>query len=132
MQAQSYRKNAMGHYVRTHLIKDEHLVFETGYHWIIFISLKAIFTLFISPLIAINTSEFCITNRRIVMKTGMIVRRTMEMNLSKIESVNVEQNILGRILDYGRVIIHGTGGSTENFSYIKAPAEFRKQFEELC
>lgn len=122
----------MRHYVDTHLIKDEYVVFETTYHWIIFISFKAIFTLFISPLIAMNTSEFCVTNRRIVMKTGLIARRTMEMNLSKIESVNVDQNLLGRILGYGKVSVHGTGGSIETFSYIKNPLEFRKQFEQLC
>ena len=122
----------MGKYVDTHLIKDEHIVFETTYHWIIFVSLKAILTLFLSPLIARWVDEFAITNRRIVIKTGLIRRNTMEMNLSKIESVNVDQSILGRLLGYGTIHIRGTGGSIETFPYINEPLEFRKQFQELC
>ena len=55
-------------------------------HWIVFVSLKALLTLFIAPLIARATSEFAITNKRIIIKVGLISRHTLEMNLSKIES----------------------------------------------
>jgi uncharacterized membrane protein YdbT with pleckstrin-like domain len=60
--------------------------------------------------------EFAITNKRVIIKTGLISRKTFEMNHSKIESVNVDQGIVGRILGYGTVRIVGSGGSKEEFS----------------
>jgi len=121
----------MGNYVDNNLIKDEHVVLETTYHWIIFFTLKAIFTLFISPLIDKYSDEFAITNRRVIIKTGLISRNTFEMNLSKIESVNVDQSILGRILGYGTIRIVGSGGTKEEFPNIRKPLEFRKKFQEM-
>lgn len=122
----------MGSYVNNNLIKDERVVYEARLHWIIFVSFRAIFTLFIAPLIDKLTSEFVITNKRIVIKVGLISRRTLELNLSKVESVNVDQSILGRILDYGTIIVIGTGGTRESFADLAAPLEFRKQFQQLC
>jgi len=121
----------MGTYVQSNLIKDERVVYEAKPHWIAFVSLRAIFTLFIAPLIDFLTSEFAITNKRIIIKVGFISRRTLEMNLGKVESVNVDQSILGRILGYGTIVINGTGGTKEPFSNISAPLEFRKQFQQL-
>ena len=122
----------MGSYVNSNLIKDESVVYEAKLHWITFISFRALFTLFIAPLIDKLTSEFVITSKRIVIKQGLISRRTLELNLSKVESVNVDQSILGRILDYGTIIVIGTGGTREAFADIAAPLEFRKQFQQLC
>jgi uncharacterized membrane protein YdbT with pleckstrin-like domain len=122
----------MGTYVNNHLIRDESVVLETNYHWIIFISLRGIFTLFLAPVIDRWQSEFVITNRRIIIKTGFIARRTVEMNISKIESVNVDQSIIARILGYGSITIIGTGGTRETFHNISKPIEFRKAFQELC
>jgi len=122
----------MGNYANNNLIQDEHVVYETTYHWIIFISLKAVFTFFLSPIFDRWLSEFVITNRRIIIKTGFIARRTVEMNLSKIESVNVDQTISGRIFGYGAITIIGTGGTKEEFDKIAKPLEFRKKFQELC
>lgn len=121
----------MGNYVDNNLIKDEHVELETTYHWIIFCNLRAILTLFIAPLIDKYSDEFAITNRRVIVKTGLISRKTFEMNLSKIESVNIDQTILGRILGYGTIIIVGSGGTREIFPKIKKPLEFRKKFQEL-
>lgn len=122
----------MGKYVNNHLIKDESVVYETRYHWIIFLSLKSLLTLTIAPLIQRALSEFVITNRRIIIKTGFIARSTFEMNLSKIESVNVDQSIPGRIFNYGSITIIGTGGTRETFHNISQPLKFRKAFQELC
>ena len=122
----------MGHYVRTNLINGEHIEYETTYHWIIFISLRAFLSLFLSPLINRWTDEFAITNKRVIIKTGLIRRKTVELNLSKIESVNVVQSVLGRILGYGSIQIIGTGGTREIFPNIKKPLMFRKKFQELC
>lgn len=121
----------MGSYINNHLIKDEHIEFETTYHWIIFCNLKAILTLFIAPLIHKYTDEFAITNRRVIIKTGLISRNTFEMNLSKIESVNVDQGVIGRILGYGTIRIVGSGGTKETFPNILNPLDFRKKFQEL-
>lgn len=77
------------------------------------------------------TSEFAITNKRIIIKVGLISRRTLEMNLNKIESVNVDQGILGRILGYGTIVVIGTGGTREPFASISNPIEFRKRFQEF-
>jgi len=121
----------MGTYVRQNLSAGEKVVHETKLHWIIFASLKAILTLFIWPLIAINTSEFAITNKRVIIKIGLISRHTLEMNLSKIESVNVAQGIFGRLLGYGTIVIVGTGGTRETFPSISDPLLFRKKFQRL-
>lgn len=122
----------MGRYVNNHLIKDESVVFETKYHWVIFFTLKSLFTLTIAPLLQRALSEFVITNRRVIIKTGFIARNTFEMNLSKIESVNVDQTVIGRILNYGSITIIGTGGTRETFHNISRPLNFRKAFQELC
>ena len=122
----------MGSYVNGNLIKDESVVYEAGLHWITFVSFRALFTLFIVPLMDKLTSEFVITNKRIVIKQGLFSRRTLELNLSKIESVNVDQGIWGRMLDYGTITVIGTGGTRESFADIAAPLEFRKQFQQLC
>jgi uncharacterized membrane protein YdbT with pleckstrin-like domain len=121
----------MGNYIRENLIKDEQIEFETTYHWIIFCNLRAIFTLFIAPMFDRYSDEFAITNKRIIVKTGLISRKTLEMNLNKIESVNVDQSILGRMLGYGTITIIGTGGTREEFPNISNPIEFRKKFQEL-
>jgi len=121
----------MGNYVQQNLGAGEQVVHEAKLHWIIFVSLKAILTLFIAPLIAFSTSEFAITNKRVIIKVGLISRRTLEMNLNKIESVNVNQGILGRLLGYGTIVVVGTGGTKEPFAAISDPLTFRKKFQEL-
>ena len=121
----------MGRYVQNSLIRGEQVEYETPYHWIIFCNLRAVLTLFIAPLIDIYTDEFAITNKRVIIKIGFIRRKTLEMNLSKIESVNVYQTILGRILGYGMIHVIGTGGTKEIFTMIRKPLQFRKKFQEL-
>jgi len=121
----------MGKYVDDNLVRGEHVEYETGYHWIIFCNLRAVFTLFIAPLIDRYTDEFAITNKRVIIKTGLISRKTLEMNLSKIETVKVDQSILGRILGYGTITVIGTGGTCESFPKIQKPLEFRKKFQEV-
>lgn len=82
-------------------------------------------------LIYIGTTEFAVTNRRVIAKTGFIRRHTVEMLLMKVESVSVNQGILGRIMGFGTVFITGTGGTTENFRTIAAPLEVRKRVNEI-
>ncbi|PID77543.1 MAG: hypothetical protein CSB24_00880 [Deltaproteobacteria bacterium] len=122
----------MGKYVDNNLIKNEQVVYETKLHWILFCHLKALLSLFIIPAIDRATSEFVITNRRVVIKVGWFNHDAFEMNLSKIESVNVSQSLLGRILGYGTIIIIGTGGSKEMFHNISRPKDFKRKFMEYA
>ncbi len=121
----------MGRYISNNLIKDEEVQYETHLHWKVYISLKALFTLFIAPWIQYKSSEFAITNKRVIVKTGFISRKILEMNLNKVETVNVEQSIWGRMLGFGTIIIVGTGGTKEIFHDIKSPLKFRRKFQEM-
>ena len=66
-------------------------------------------------------TEIAVTNRRVIYKHGFVSRTTAEMLMDKIESVKVDQSILGRMLDYGKVTILGTGASAEALGQIDAP-----------
>jgi len=123
----------MGKYINNNLIKDEYLIYETNYHWVLYLkySILTLFTWGIYPYLVSKNSEFGITNKRLIIKTGILSRRTLELNLSKIESVNVNQSLLGRILGYGSIGVIGTGGTKEYFVSIKNPLEFRRKFQEV-
>ena len=71
------------------------------------------------------TTETDVTSLRVVHKEGFIKRRTFEMNLDKVESVDVDQTILGRILSYGDVTIRGIGEGFETIKTIAHPLQFR-------
>src|SRR6202166_1422645 len=71
------------------------------------------------------TTETDVTNLRVVHKEGFIKRRTFEMSLDKVESVDVNQSILGRLLNYGDVTILGVGEGRETISMIASPLAFR-------
>ena len=71
------------------------------------------------------STELAVTDRRVISKTGIVRRKTFEMNRSKIESVMVDQSILGRLFDFGTVIIKGTGGGIDPLVGIAEPLKFR-------
>jgi len=121
----------MGSYVNKNLIGGETVEYEARLHWKIFIRLSGLFTLFIYPYIRLVTSEFVITNKRVVVKRGLFARTTFEMNLNKIETVNVDQSIWGRIFGFGTITIVGTGGTREACDSISKPLEFRRKFQEI-
>ena len=75
------------------------------------------------------TSEFAVTNKRVLIKVGFIQRTSFELLLKQVESILVEQGIFGRMLGFGTIIVIGTGGSKEEFDYISDPLEFRKQVQ---
>jgi LPXTG-motif cell wall-anchored protein len=79
-----------------------------------------------------NTTELVLTNRRIITKRGLISRDTVEMNLSKVESLHVNQSLMGRLLDYGDVSVVGTGASLEPLRGIGRPLELRKRLGEIA
>lgn len=76
-----------------------------------------------------TSSEFAITDKRVVIKVGLLRRRTVELLLSKVETIAVDQGILGRIFNYGTIVVTGTGGTKEPFKGIASPLEFRKHVQ---
>jgi uncharacterized membrane protein YdbT with pleckstrin-like domain len=84
----------------------------------------------ISGIVRRNATEMAVTNKRVIVKTGIFSRRTFEMLLSKIESIGVEESVMGRMFGFGTVIIRGTGGTPDSFPKIAHPLEFRKQVQQ--
>ena len=141
----------MGSYVSSHLDPDESVVHEGRIHWIVYLGpvmvcgvglafalpgvpgqsqagLAILGVGLISALVAWIrqvTSEFAVTNRRVIVKTGLLARRTIELNMSKVESIQVEQGIFARLLNYGTITVIGTGGTKEPFTLIDDPMAFR-------
>jgi uncharacterized membrane protein YdbT with pleckstrin-like domain len=85
--------------------------------------------LFLVGLLRRNATEMAVTSKRVIVKTGIAERRTVEILLSRIESVAVDEPALGRLLGYGTVIVRGTGGTPETFEKIYHPLEFREQVQ---
>ena len=99
-----------------------------GYFFLLFLFIAIIRV--ISSFIAFKTSEIGVTNKRILIKVGWIRRTSLETLLTKVEGIQVNQGILGRILNYGTIVIKGTGGTNTPFHKIEAPLEFRKKVQE--
>ncbi len=76
-----------------------------------------------------NATEMAVTNKRVIVKTGLANRRTIELLLQRIESIAVEEPALGRLLGYGTMVVRGTGGTPEMFPQIARPLEFREQVQ---
>jgi uncharacterized membrane protein YdbT with pleckstrin-like domain len=147
-------------YVEKNLIPGETLIYRTGVHWSVLIlpSLIAIVAIaggifcysqnfvgkvelgtllvagaLVFALYAVmkrNSTEIAVTNRRVIIKTGMASRRSLELMLPKVESIGIDEPVMGRMLGYGTVIIHGTGGTPEPFRKITQPSKFRQRVQE--
>ena len=76
-------------------------------------------------LIVQATTEIVVTDKRIIHKEGLLSRRTQEMNIHRVETVDVDQSLLGRVLDYGSVSIIGTGGSWQPLRTVASPLALR-------
>lgn len=87
--------------------------------------LYSIFSLVTNFIYKIST-ELAVTNKRVIAKVGFIKRETIELNHNKVESFSVDQSILGRILNYGNLIVRGTGGVQTPIKNIDNPLAFRK------
>ena len=139
----------MGSYVESNLIDGEQVVYQTGVHWVVFLPSAAVVlagiamglayspagglaVLVMGVIMAIGAwirqwaSEFAVTNKRVIIKVGFLSRRTIEINMSKVESVEVNQDIFGRLLNYGTITVIGTGGTKEPFDLINDPLAFRR------
>lgn len=83
----------------------------------------------IGPWIRCRSSEFAVTNKRVLAKLGFIQRDSLETLLSKVEAIGVDQDVIGRMLDFGTITVIGTGGTREAFARIARPLEFRRQVQ---
>jgi uncharacterized membrane protein YdbT with pleckstrin-like domain len=144
------RSAGMG-YIESSLLADEKIVYKAKLHWMIFwkpcalIILGGVFLFIlpiggmivlaiglialIPPVIDSTTSEFGVTDKRVIIKIGLIRRRTLELLLRHVEAILVDQSVMGRILNYGSVTLTGTGGVRETFDSISNPLEFRRRVQ---
>lgn len=140
-------------YVEGNLLEGEHVVYRTRLHWKLFVA-PVVFALivavpvawialvgtwmvfawipvglallwFVAAVLKRQTSEFVVTNKRVLMKVGVIAVRSIELLLSKVEAIAVHQSLAGRMLDYGDIVLTGSGGTKEPFGSIQSPLAFR-------
>jgi uncharacterized membrane protein YdbT with pleckstrin-like domain len=134
-------------YVDSNLNPGESVVYRTSLHWIIYLApvmlvgfgvvlafgqttaglaiLGLGLVLGLASWIRQMSSEFAVTTARVIVKIGFLSRRTIEINLSRVESIQVDQSLFGRMLNYGTIMVIGTGGTKEPFTLIAAPLAFR-------
>lgn len=145
-------------YLDDHLLAGEQIVYRARLHWTIFLTsiivvllgiglgillrvAEPAYTLVgaalagvglllaIGPAIRYSSSEFAVTDKRVLSKVGFIERESDETLLSKIEAIAVDQGVIARVLGFGTVTITGTGGTQEAFPRISDPLEFRRQIQ---
>lgn len=103
----------------------EHLM-EGGAAALLVCGLVAIF----AGVVRRNATEMAVTTRRVVVKQGLFSRKTIEMLLNKIETIEVSEPMAGRMLGYGSITIVGTGGTSEPFHKIAHPLKFRSEVQQ--
>jgi len=140
-------------YIENNLMNEENILYRSKLHWIVFcwpviwfivaiiffiagVSVIGVLCILISivtgiaSFIKFKSSEFGVTNRRVIVKIGFIRRISVEVLLNKIEGIQVNQGIWGRILGFGSITVSGTGGTKDLFHKISAPLEFRRKVQE--
>ena len=131
----------MTSYVEGALVKDEKIVhvghislWSLAHLLIAGVALLPVFGLglifLVMAYIKYKTTELAITSKRVIAKFGFISRRTVEININKVESVQVDQAILGRLFNYGTLVISGAGEPQAPIPGISEPMAFRRAFIE--
>jgi uncharacterized membrane protein YdbT with pleckstrin-like domain len=128
-------------YIESALIKDEKIIYIAnvsfwslapiiilGFLFLPVYGLGLIFWLV--AFIRYQTTELAFTNKRVIAKFGFISRQTIELNITKVESIQVGQGVLGRIFNYGTLIISGAGNPQAPIPGISNPMGFRRAFME--
>ncbi|MGH7358199.1 MAG: PH domain-containing protein [Candidatus Rokuibacteriota bacterium] len=105
----------------------------TGLPWLWYLSLVVVVAGLgwaTTHAVELLTSEFAVTNTRLIFKVGLIGRYTTELLLGKVESIGVQQTLAGRLLNYGDLVVTGTGGVREVFPRVHDPIEFRNHVQQ--
>ena len=129
----------MGSYVESALTKGEKVIYEGKISlWSLLpLMLLGLLTLglfglglifWIAAAIRYLSTELAITNKRVIAKFGFISRTTIEINIQKIESIQVNQGILGRIFNFGSIVVSGAGNPQAPVPGISSPLNFRREF----
>jgi uncharacterized membrane protein YdbT with pleckstrin-like domain len=129
----------MASYVESTLTKGEQVVYQgkvSIWSLVPLILLGLVFLMFwglgllfwIAAAIKYFTTELAITNKRVIAKFGLISRSTIEINLQKIESIQVNQSIIGRIFNFGSIVVSGAGNPQAPIPGISSPLQFRRSF----
>ncbi len=129
----------MASYVESALTKGEQVVYQgkvsiwslaplivLGFIFLAFYGLGLLF--WAAAAIRYLTTELAITNKRVIAKFGLISRSTIEINLQKIESIQVNQGILGRVFNFGSIVVSGAGNPQAPIPGISGPLQFRRAF----
>jgi uncharacterized membrane protein YdbT with pleckstrin-like domain len=138
-------------YIDDNLLPDEHVVYRAALHWIIFARAVLVLVagivlvfvpglaqfglvvllvgalLLVPPWVAYRTTELGVTNKRVIVKTGLVRRRTLELLLRQVEAISVDQSLLGRVFGFGSITLTGTGGVREVFHRVRDPLELRRR-----
>ena len=135
-------------YIDQHLLPGERVSYRATLSKAIFLwpALVALFglwnltflpvTFLLGPVVALYVgcvykySEYAVTDKRVLVKLGVFRRRSIEILLSKIEGITVDQGIIGRMCGYGTVMVNGIGGTKEPFKMIADPFDFRRRVQE--
>ena len=131
----------MASYIEGALIKDEKVIYTGNISlWslapLIVLGLATIWIFglglifWVMAFIRYKTTELAFTNKRVIAKFGFISRQTIELNISKVESIQVNQGILGRIFNFGTLVISGAGNPQAPIPGISDPMSFRRAFME--
>jgi Predicted membrane protein len=127
-------------YIDESLIEGEAIVHRARLTWwsqagiiiigiVLLVAVVGLFFL-VAAWIRMKSTEIAITNKRIIAKFGFIARRTVEINLDKVEALRVEQSMWGRFLNYGTILISGVGSTIDPIRSIADPLVFRRKFME--
>jgi len=134
-------------FINSSLTKDEKVIFIYKLHWIVwlkviflflfglltlpvFIGIFFIIASIISTLAIIGT-EYGITNKKIIGKTGFIFRKNIDLRLNRVESVILDQGIFGRMFGYGHVVFNGTGSGKNGFLFVENPMLVKNQINQI-
>ena len=131
-------------YAKNNLSINEKVIYSTRLHWIIFIESASLLTIglivsyvgfhfsgvkFLIEFSRLRSSEFVVTTKRVIIKVGVLQRKSLSMPLNKIESIEVDQSVMGRILNFGSINITGTGTAASRFDLINNPSMFRRKMQ---
>ena len=149
-------------YIENNLLDNEEIKYKTKNHWITFLQAIVVFGMgglfhllsavdegywsvlgylfqyfslfyFLFALYRYVTSEYGVTNQRVIVKQGFFFRDIYEILLNKVESFNVKQHLIGRILGYGDILVYGTGGAdAQVFKTIAKPFDMKSKVQQLC